>query len=373
MIKAVKIRLFPNEEQELLMYKSVGIARFAYNWGLNRWNEIYESGDKPNKVNIRTEFNQLKKIEKYQWLKEVSGQVTAYAFEDLNEAFTNFFKGSSNRPQFKSKRKSKQSFYVRYDAIKIKGNTVNIEKIGKVVFKYNKEIPELRKYVNPRCSYDGKYWYLSLGFEQDNNKNVLSNVSVGIDLGIKVLAVASNIDKPIENINKTKTVKKLKKKLKRKQRQVSRKYEMNKQGKKFNKTKNIIKLEKAIKLIHRKLKNISLNHLHQATYMIVKTKPSRVVMETLNIQGIMKNRYLSKAIAQQCFYEFKRQIKYKCEFNGIKFVEADKWYPSSKTCSNCGHIKKVLKLSERTYICEECGSIIDRDLNAAINLSRYSA
>ena len=196
---------------------------------------------------------------------------------------------------------------------------------------------------------------------------------MGIDLGIKVLAVASNLEEPIENINKTKTVKKLKKKLKRKQRQVSRKYEMNKQGKKFNKTKNIIKLEKAIKLIHRKLKNIRLNHLHQATCMIVKTKPSRVVMETLNIQGIMKNRHLSKAIAQQCFYEFKRQIKYKCEFNGIKFVEADKWYPSSKTCSNCGHIKKVLKLSERTYICEECGSVIDRDLNAAINLSRYSA
>ena len=127
------------------------------------------------------------------------------------------------------------------------------------------------------------------------------------------------------------------------------------------------------KLIHRKLKNIRLNHIHQATNMIVKTKPSRVVMETLNIQGLMKNRHLSKAIAEQYFYEFKRQILYKCEFNGIKFVEADKWYPSSKTCSKCGAIKKVLKLSERTYVCEGCGFIIDRDLNAAINLSRYSA
>ena len=148
---------------------------------------------------------------------------------------------------------------------------------------------------------------------------------------------------------------------------------MNKQGKKFNKTKNIIKLEKGIKLIHRKLKNIRLNHIHQATNMIVKTKPSRVVMETLNIQAIMKNRHLSEAVGQQCFYEFKRQMKYKCLFNGIQFVEADKWYPSSKTCSECGGIKKVLKLSERTYICEKCGCIIDRDLNAAINLSRYSA
>ena len=130
MIKAVKIRLFPNKEQEILMCKSVGIARFAYNFGLNRWNEIYESGAKPSKANIRAEFNGLKNSEEYKWLKEVSGQVTAYAFEDLNEAFINFFKGNSNRPQFKSKRKSKQSFYVRYDAIKIKDNAVNIEKLG---------------------------------------------------------------------------------------------------------------------------------------------------------------------------------------------------------------------------------------------------
>lgn len=148
---------------------------------------------------------------------------------------------------------------------------------------------------------------------------------------------------------------------------------MNKEGRKFVKTSNIIKLEKQIRLIHRRLSNIRNNHLHQATNKIVKTKPSRVVMETLNIKGMMKNKHLSKAIAEQCLYDFKVKLKYKCEFNGIEFVEADKWYPSSKTCSECGHIKSRLSLSERTYICEDCGVVIDRDYNASINLSRYSA
>lgn len=157
------------------------------------------------------------------------------------------------------------------------------------------------------------------------------------------------------------------------QRKVSKKYKMNKKGEEYQKTNNIKKLEKQIRLIYRKLNGIRNNYLHQTTSQIVKTKPSKVVMETLDIKGMMKNKYLSKALQQQKLYEFKRQMKYKCEFNGIEFVEADKWYPSSKTCSKCGHIKKQLSLSERNYICEECGCIIDRDYNAAINLSRYSA
>ena len=179
-----------------------------------------------------------------------------------------------------------------------------------------------------------------------------------------------------KNINKSKEVKRLKKIIKRKQRKVSRKYEMNKIKKggenrcQFKKTNNIIKLEKEIRLLHRRLANIRSNHIHQATNKIVKTKPSRVVMETLNIKSMMKNRYLSKAIAEQCLYDFKVKIKYKCEFYGIEFVEADKWYPSSKTCSCCGAIKKDLKLKDRIYQCS-CGLKIDRDFNASINLSRY--
>ena len=176
-----------------------------------------------------------------------------------------------------------------------------------------------------------------------------------------------------KNINKTKSVKKLKKTLKRKQRQCSNKYEKNKERKEYVKTKNIAKLEKQVRLLHRRLSNIRANHLHQATNKIVKAKPSKVVMETLNIKGMMKNKYLSEAIAEQCLYEFKRQMQYKCEFNGIEFVEADKWYPSSKICSECGNVKVKLSLSERSYVCENCGCVIDRDYNASINLSRYSA
>ena len=173
-----------------------------------------------------------------------------------------------------------------------------------------------------------------------------------------------------KNINKTKEVKRLKKVLKRKQRQCSMKYEINKKGKEYVKTKNIAKLEKQIKLIHRRLSNIRLNYIHQVTNMIVKTKPSRIVMEDLNIKGMMKNKHLSKAVAEQCLYDFKMKMKYKCEFYGIQFIEADRFYPSSKTCSHCGSIKKDLKLKDRVYKCS-CGLIIDRDYNASINLSRY--
>lgn len=179
------------------------------------------------------------------------------------------------------------------------------------------------------------------------------------------------LDKPIKNINKTKRVKKLNKRLRRLQRQVSRKYEANKEGNKFIKTNNIIKLEKQIKLLYRKLSNIRNNHIHQATNKIIKMYPFRIVMESLNIGGMMKNKHLSKAIAEQGFYEFIRQIKYKCKFNKIKFIQVDKFYPSSKTCSCCGSIKKDLKLKDRVYRCEKCGLEIDRDKNASINLGNY--
>lgn len=228
------------------------------------------------------------------------------------------------------------------------------------------------KYTNPRVSFDGKYWYISIGVEKENPIIELTDKIIGIDVGIKDLAICSN-GMTFKNINKTRLVKKLEKRLRRLQRKISKKYELNKEGRKFAKTSKIIKLEKQIRLLHRKLSNIRNNHLHQTITKIVKTKPSRVVMETLNIKGMMKNKHLSKAIAQQGLYEFKRQLEYKCEFYSIEFVEADKWFTSSKTCSECGHIKAKLSLSERTYICGECGAVLDRDFNASMNLSRYSA
>lgn len=373
MIKSIKIRLSPTKEQEELMFQSVGIARFAYNWGLSKWEEMYKEGIKPSKAKIRKEFNNsIRKNDDFKWLYNVSGQITAQAFADLEDAYKNFFDGLAQRPKFKNKKKSKKSFYVRYDAIKFSNNRVNIEKIGKVKYSSNYKIPKLDKYTNPRCHFDGKYWYLTLGFEHGESQASLNeDLSIGIDLGISHLAIVNHLDKPIKNINKSKEVRRLKKKLKRLQRQVSRKYEMNKKGSKFVKTNNIIKLERQIKLVHRRLNNIRNNHIHQATSKIIKLNPYRVVMEGLNVSGMMKNKHLAEKIAEQKFYEFKRQMKYKCEFNKIEFFEADRWYPSSKACSCCKNIKKDLKLSDRTYICNECGLVIDRDKNASINLGNY--
>ena len=373
MIKSIKIRLSPTKEQEELMFQSVGIARFAYNWGLSKWEEMYKEGIKPSKAKIRKEFNNsIRKNDDFKWLYNVSGQITAQAFADLEDAYKNFFDGLAQRPKFKNKKKSKKSFYVRYDAIKFSNNRVNIEKIGKVKYSSNYKIPKLDKYTNPRCHFDGKYWYLTFGFEHGESQASLNeDLSIGIDLGISHLAIVNHLDKPIKNINKSKEVRRLKKKLKRLQRQVSRKYEMNKKGNQFVKTNNIIKLEKQIKLVHRRLNNIRNNHIHQATSKIIKLNPYRVVMEDLNVSGMMKNKHLAEKIAEQKFYEFKRQMKYKCQFNKIEFFEADRWYPSSKACSCCKNIKKDLKLSDRTYICNECGLVIDRDKNASINLGNY--
>ena len=373
MILAKKVRLYPTKVQEQKLWKSVGTARFIYNWTLARQEENYKNGGKFIKDrDLRKEITQLKKNE-LDWLKEVSNNVAKQAVKDACDSYKRFFKGFSNKPRFKSRKKSKPSFYNDNGKLKVKNNLVNIEKVGWI--KIKEQIPIGVKYYNPRASFDGKYWYISVGVEKELSNVELTNESIGIDVGVKDLAICSN-GMIFKNINKTKEVKRIKKVLKRKQRKVSRKYEMNKIKKggenrcQFKKTKNIIKLEKQIKLLHRKLSNIRSNHIHQATNKIVKTKPSRVVMEVLNIKGMMKNRHLSKVISEQGLYDFKVKMKYKCEFYGIEFVEADKWYPSSKTCSCCGAIKKDLKLKDRIYQCS-CGLKIDRDFNASINLSRY--
>lgn len=368
MILGSKIRLLPIKEQEEKLWQAVGTARFVYNWTLAKQEENYKNGKKFIKDgDLRKELTQLKKTE-FKWLSEVSNNVAKQAVKDACNAYVRFFDGFSKKPRFKSRKKSKPSFYHDTSKLKVKEMSVNIEKIGWI--KTAEQIPISVKYNNPRISFDGKYWYISIGTERKPNEIKLTKESLGIDLGINKLAVCSN-GMIFKNINKSKKVKKLEKKLRKLQRKISNKYEKNKEGRKFVKTSNIIKLEKQIKLLHRKLSNIRSNYNHQTTNVIVKSKPSRVVMENLNVSGMMKNRHLAKAIANQCFYEFKKQLKYKCEFNGIKFIEADRWYPSSKTCSNCGNIKKRLSLSERIYKCEHCGLEIDRDLNASINLSKY--
>lgn len=371
MIKSIKVRLYPTKQQEVLMWKSVGAMRFIYNWTLDKQNKNYDNGGKFISDGVlRKELTQLKKDE-LSWLKELSSQLTTQSVKDACDAYKKFFKGLSCHPKFKSRKKSKASFYVRYDNLNPTETTVNFERIGRIKIKPN-QIPLGCKYSNPRCSHDGKYWYLSVSIECDENQAKLNqDLSIGIDLGVKDLAILST-GKVYNNINKSKEMKRLYKKLKRLQRQVSRKYEMNKDGKKFVKTNNIINLEKQIKLVHRRISNIRQNHNHHLTSDVIKKLPYRVVIEDLNVKGMMKNKHLSKSVSRQGFYEIRRQLEYKCKWNGIELVIADRWYPSSKTCSDCGSVKHDLKLSDRTYICKECGLVIDRDYNASINLSRYS-
>lgn len=367
MILSKKVRLYPSEIQEQKLLKSVGTARFIYNWTIERQEESYKNGGKfiPDGI-LRKEITQLKKNE-LSWLNEVSSNVSKQAVKDACNAYKNFFKGLSNKPRFKTK-KSKKSFHNDNVKLKVKeGKLVNIEKVGWI--KTNEQLPIGVKYSNPRISYDNKYWYISVGIDKDEIQEELTDVSLGIDLGLKDLAICSD-GTVYKNINKTYVVKKIEKRLKRLQKQVSRKYEKNKKGKEYIKTKNILKLEKQIQQMYRRLANIRKNHLHQTTTSIVKTKPYRIVIEDLNVKGMMKNKHLSDAIRKQGFYEFKRQLEYKCKFIGIELVVADRFYPSSKTCSQCGEIKKDLKLKDRVYKCS-CGLNIDRDLNASINLSKY--
>lgn len=368
MIKSIRIRLRPTKKQEEIMWHSVNAKNFAYNWGLSRADELYKEGEKWNKTKIRKEFNEYKKD--FDWIKKVSSQVTGNAFEDLDVAMKRFFKKQSNFPRFKTKKNSKKSFYVRYDYIFFNSREVQMEKIGKVAYSTNYSIPNLPKYIRPACSFDGKYWYLSFGYEQTEPLIEHTEEIIGIDLGIQTLAVCSN-GMIFPNINKSIEVKRLDKKIRRLQRQVSRKYKMNTQDDEYIKTKNIVKMEKDIQLIYRRLVNIRQNHIHQATSQIINQKPSKIIMEDLDVQDMLRKEPFAKGIAEQKWDEFRRQIEYKCKFHGIEFIKADRYFPSSKMCSSCGSVKEKLSLSDRFYECEKCELVMDRDENAAKNLSQY--
>lgn len=363
-----RIKLSSTEAQEKQLWKSAGTARWAYNWALNRQEENYRNGGKFLLDGfLRKELTELKQKPEYAWLYEVSNNVTKQAIKDACEAYKKFFQKLADKPKFKSRKRSKPSFYNDTAKLKVKESEVLIEKVGWV--KTSEQIPMDTKYSNPRVSFDGKYWYISVVIEQETFEPELSDEILGIDVGVKELAVCSN-EMKFKNINKTKEVRKIEKRLRRLQRKVSRKYQMNKEGIRFVKTCNIIKTEKQIRTLQRRLNGIRTNHIHQATLAIVKTKPCKVVMETLNVTGMMKNKHLAKAIQQQKLYDFKKVLQYKCERYGIQFIVANRWYPSSRLYSSCGAIQIDLKLSDRLYTCG-CGLKINRDLNAAINLAQY--
>ena len=376
--------LLPNNKQKTKLFQYADTARFAYNWVLGREQENYKNGGKfISDGELRKEFTQLKKTDEYAWLNEIDCDVPKQAIKDACEAYRDFFKGYTKFPRFKSKKHSAPKFY--QDNVKIKFTDTHVKLMlvagkGKATSKRNQKFCRIRlaehgriptncKYCNPRIKYDGINWYITVGIEYEDSTTLPSNEGIGIDLGIKDLAICCD-GNTYKNINKTQRVKKLEKRKRRLQRSISRKYEKNKKGESYCKTSNIIKREKELLKLNHRLTNIRQNYLHQTTSEIIKREPSFICIEDLNVKGMMKNRHLSKAIQQQCFGEFRRQIEYKSAWNNISVIIADRFFPSSKLCSCCGAIKKDLKLSDRVYKCE-CGNVIDRDYQAALNLKKY--
>ena len=374
--------LLPNNKQKTKLFQYANTARFAYNWALGREQNNYKNGGKfISDGDLRKEFTQLKKTDEYAWLNSVSNNVTKQAIKDACEAYRDFFKGYTKFPRFKSKKHSVPKFY--QDNVKIQFTNTHVKVEGFATSKkknkqklnwirlaeYGRIPTENVKYMNPRFKYDGLNWYITVGIEYEDCTIFPSNEGVGIDLGIKDLAICSD-GNMYKNINKLSKIKKLEKKKRRLQRSISMKYEKNKKGESYCKTSNIIKSEKELLKLNHRLSNIRQNYLHQTTSEIVKRKPSFICIEDLNVKAMMKNRHLSKAVAQQEFYEFRRQIEYKSEWNNIPVIIADRFFPSSKLCSCCGNIKKDLKLSDLIYKCE-CGNIINRDYQAALNLKKY--
>lgn len=374
MIRSKIIRIYPTKEQEQTLWKHINCSRYIWNYMLALQIERYENDEKHlSKFDMNKHLTIVKQDGEHQWLYEVSNATLQTVCGDLADAYQRLFKKISGFPKFKSKKKAKTSFPLRNDSIYFLEDAIHLPKMGKVKYKTNYQIPLGKevKLSNPRITYtpNGK-WVLSVGFECENQAPELTNNLMGIDLGIKELAVVSFNDECLKfsNINKSKKMKNLESKLKHFQRNLARKY---KQNSSYEETKNIQKEKKKIKRLYYRISNIRKDYLHQTTHKLVSLLPQRIVMEDLNVSGMMRNRHLSKAIQNQCFYEFRRQMTYKCEELGIEIVFADRFFPSSKTCSCCGSYKKELKLSERIFVCEDCGLTIDRDYNAAINLMNY--
>ncbi len=373
--------LIPNNKQKTKLFQYANTARFAYNWALAREQENYKNGGKfLSDVDLRKEFTKMKQTQEYAWLNNISNNVTKQAIKDACDAYKKFFKGLAKFPKFKNRKKSTPSFYqdnvkIQFSEtyVKIEGFTKskkkNKQKLNWIRLAEHNRIPTDCKYYNPRIKFDGLNWWITVGVEYPNNTNIPNNEGIGIDLGIKDLAICSDKYK-YHNINKTQKIKQLEKKKRRLQRSIFRKYLKNKKGDSYCKTSNIIKSEKKLLKVNYKLTNIRQNYLHQITSEIIKREPSFICLEDLNVKGMMKNRHLSKAVQQQGFYEFRRQIEYKSKWNNVTVIIADRFFPSSKLCTCCGKIKKDLKLSDRVYKCE-CGNVIDRDYQASLNLKKY--
>ena len=381
MLLSYKTRLEPNNKQAAKFKQFAGAARYAYNWAIAKEKEAYELGNGfISEIELRRIFTKHK--EENDWLYAISNDVTKQAIKDAVVAFLNFFRGNAEFPQFKTKKKSRLSFYQDVFKFKATYTHIRVEKISDSQ-KKNKQklnwvkvsekgrIPSLTNgYKNPRITFDGIHWFASVGIEVDDMPVEPLNDGIGIDLGVKDLAICSDRH-TYKNVNKTDRIRSLEKQRRRKQREISRKYLMNKNGDKYVKTKNIVKAELALLKLNHKLTNIRKNNIHQVTNEIISRKPKFIVLEDLNVKGMMKNKHLAKAIQQQNMAKFARTLEYKAKQNNIEVVYVDRFYPSSKTCSCCGVVKHDLKLKDRIFKCNSCGSAIGRDFNASLNLYQY--
>lgn len=357
--KAYKTELDPNNKQKTLFKKNCGVARFAYNWGLATLEEDYKNEKKlkPNAFLLGKIFNIIKR-EKYPWIYEASSRTPKSAFKDLEFAFKKFFNKQGGFPKYK-KKGQKDSFTV-HENLTVTDKKIKIPKIGWVKLKQHDYIPQ-GKPKSATISLRAGRWFVSVGYEHEITQGTWTEETIGVDLGIKSLAVCSDG----EIFEAPKKLKKKEKKLKRLQRKMARQ-------KKGSNSRNKTKQKLAVQ--HYKIANERKDILHKTTSTLVKAKPQKtIVIEDLNVSGMVKNHKLAKAISNIGFFEFRRQLEYKCKWYGKVLVVADRFFPSSKLCSGCKNKRTDLKLSHRTYKCPKCGLKLDRDLNAAINLSKYTA
>ena len=375
LLKSFKTEINPTEEQKVKIRKTIGTCRYIYNFYLAHNKELHDNGEKfksGKSFSVWLNNEYLPQNPDKLWIKEVSSKSVKHSIENGCVAFTRFFKHQSAFPNFKKKGRSDVKMYFVKNNPKdcrCERHRINIPSLGWVRMKEKGYFPTTKDgYVikSGHVSIKADRYYVSVLIEIPNNKIANnSNKGIGIDLGLKDFAIVSN-GKTYKNINRSTRIKKLEKQLIREQRSLSRKYENLKKGESTQRA-NIQKQKLKVQKLHHKMDNIRTDYINKTIAEIVKTKPSYITIEDLNVKGMMKNRCLSKAVASQKFYEFRTRLKAKCDENGIELRVADRFYPSSKTCHHCGSVRKNLKLSDRIYRCE-CGYVADRDLNAALNL-----
>ena len=375
LLKSFKTEINPTEEQKVKIRKTIGTCRYIYNFYLTHNKELYDKGEKfmsGKSFSIWLNNEYLPRNPDKLWIKEVSSKSVKRSIENGCIAFTRFFKRQSAFPNFKKKGKSDVKMYFVKNNPKdcrCERHRINIPSLGWIRIKEKGYIPTTKDgYVikSGHVSIRADKYYVSVLIEILNNKIVNNfNEGIGIDLGLKDFAIVSN-GKNYKNINKSAKLKKLEKQLIREQRSLSRKYENLKKGESTQKT-NIQKQKLKVQKLYHRIDNVRTDYMNKTIAEIVKTKPSYITIEDLNVSGMMKNRHLSKTVASQRFYEFKVKLQAKCKENGIELRVVDRWYPSSKTCHCCGVIKKDLKLSDRIFRCN-CGYVENRDMNAALNL-----